>query len=218
MHQYYNADACHNNPAKLTRPEQEDTDPDYIPPKVSRPSKSLASPPSVSLNIPGASNSHARCAVCKKTGPKLLVISHDARFQAFIDGNILIPAGTRGCPTHLLENGHLKTEYFTIMSTSKKSFSNRTSIVKLLTHMREICINHQNKIDFDHINDRDCNNLTGLLRDEIEDICSFALVNIKSTPSRTPKTSVGLFLMKMKCALSNKLLSTLFNIIISSVR
>ena len=159
MHQYYNADACHNNPAKLTRPEQEDTDPDYIPPKVSRPSKSLASPPSVSLNIPGASNSHARCAVCKKTGPKLLVISHDARFQAFIDGNILIPARTRGYPTHLLENGHLKTECFTIMSTSEKSFSNRTSIVNLLTHMREICINNQNKIDFDNIDNRDCKNL-----------------------------------------------------------
>jgi hypothetical protein len=70
MHKYYNADTCHNKPAKQTRPEQEDTDPDYIPPKVSRPSKPLASPPSVSLNIPGASNSHARCVVCKKSRPK----------------------------------------------------------------------------------------------------------------------------------------------------
>jgi hypothetical protein len=218
MHTYYNADTCHNKPAKQTRPEQEDTDPDYIPPKVSRYSKPLASPPSVSLNIPGASNSHARCVVCKKPGPKLLVISHDARFQAFIDGNILMPAGTRGCPTHLLENGHLKTECFTIMSTPEKSFSNRTSIVNLLTHMREICINNQNKIDFDNIDNRDCKNLTGLLLDQFEDTCSFILINIKSTPSRTPKTSVGLFLMKMKCALSNKLLSTLFNISISSVR
>ena len=60
MHQYYNADTCHNKPAKLTRPEQEDTDPDYIPPKASRPSKPLASPPSVSLNIPGASINHAK--------------------------------------------------------------------------------------------------------------------------------------------------------------
>ena len=47
MNKYYNADTCHSKPAKLTRPEQEDTDPDYIPPKVSRPSKPLASPPSV---------------------------------------------------------------------------------------------------------------------------------------------------------------------------
>jgi hypothetical protein len=107
MHKYYRADTCHNKPAKLTRPEQKDTDPDNIPPKVSRPSKPLASPAFVSLNIPGASNSHARFVVCKHPGSKLLVISHDARFQAFIDGNILIPAGTRGCPTHLIENGHL---------------------------------------------------------------------------------------------------------------
>ena len=154
----------------------------------------------------------------KKAGPKLLVISHDARFQAFIDGNILMPAGTRGCPTHLLENGHLKTECFTIMSTSEKSFSNRTSIVNLLTHMREICINNQNKIDFDNIDNRDCKNLTGFLLDQFEDTCSFILINIKSTPSRTPKISVGLFLMKMKCALSHKLLSILFKISISSLR
>ena len=133
--------------------------------------------------------------MCKKPGPKLLVISHDDRFQAFIDGNILIPAGTRGCPTHLLENGHLKTECFIIVSTSEKSFSNRTSIVNLLTHMREICINNQNKIDFDNIDNRDCKNLTGLLLDQFEDTCSFILINIKSTPSRTPKTSVGLFLI-----------------------
>ena len=104
------------------------------------------------------------------------------------------------------------------MSTLEKSFSNRTSIVKLLTYMREICINNQNKIGFDNIDNRDCENLTGLLCDQFEDICSFVFVNIKSTPSRTPKTSVGLFLMKIKCALSNKLLSTLFNISISSVR
>ena len=62
----------------------------------------------------------------------------------------------------------------------------------LLTHMREICINNRNKIDFDNIDNRDCKNRTGLLLDQLEDTCSFILINIKSTPSRTPKTS-GLF-------------------------
>jgi hypothetical protein len=58
--------------------------------------------------------------------------------------------------------------------------------------MREICINNQNKIDFDNIDNRDCKNRTGLLLDQLEDTCSFILINIKSIPSRTPKTS-GLF-------------------------
>jgi hypothetical protein len=39
--------------------------------------------------------------------------------------------------------------------------------------MREICINNQNKIDFDNIDNRDCKNLTGLLLDQFEDTCSF---------------------------------------------
>ncbi|VDI73743.1 Hypothetical predicted protein [Mytilus galloprovincialis] len=104
------------------------------------------------------------------------------------------------------------------MSKSENSSSNRTSIVKLLTHMRETCQKTQNKIDFDNIGETDCKNLTGLSHQQFEDICLHVLLHIKSTPSRTPKTSVGLFLIKMKCALSNKLMSTLFKVSISSIR
>ncbi|CAG2188196.1 unnamed protein product [Mytilus edulis] len=147
-----------------------------------------------------------------------LVVSSDARFQAFIDGNILIPAGARCCSSHFQENGFLKTECFDIMSKSENSSSNRTSIVKLLTHMRETCQKTQNKIDFDNIGETDCKNLTGLSHQQFEDICLHVLLHIKSTPTRTPKTSVGLFLIKMKCALSNKLMSTLFKVSISSIR
>ena len=55
--------------------------------------------------------------------------------------------------------------------------------------MRKICINNQNKIDFDNIDNRDCKYIAGLLLDQFEDTCSFILINIKNTPSRTPKTS-----------------------------
>ncbi|CAC5360913.1 unnamed protein product [Mytilus coruscus] len=216
MHKYYNAEK--SRPLKVTRTTQDDCDQDFIPPKVARTSKQLSSPPSVCLNIPGASNSHARCVVCKTPGPKFLVVSSDARVQAFIDGNVLIPAGARCCSSHFQENGFLKTECFDIMSKSENSSSNRTSIVKLLTHMRETCQKTQNKIDFDNIGETDCKNLTGLFHQQFEDLCLHVLSHIKTTPSRTPKTSVGLFLIKMKCALSNKLMSTLFKVIISSVR
>ncbi|XP_071122620.1 uncharacterized protein, partial [Mytilus edulis] len=54
-----------------------------------------------------------------------------------------------------------------------------------------------------------------LSHQQFEDICLHVLLHIKSTPSRTPKTSVGLFLIKIKCALSNKLMSTLFKVSIS---
>ncbi|CAC5400865.1 unnamed protein product [Mytilus coruscus] len=145
MHKYYNAEK--SRLLKVTRTTQDDCDQDFIPPKVARTSKQLSSPPSVCLNIPGASNSHARCVVCKKPGPKFLVVSSDAHFQAFIDGNVLIPAGARCCSSHFQENGFLKTECFDIMSKSENSSSNRTSIVKLLTHERDMP-KTQNKIDF----------------------------------------------------------------------
>ncbi|CAC5373714.1 unnamed protein product [Mytilus coruscus] len=49
------------------------------------------SPPSVSLKIPSTSKSHAYCCICKKPGPKLIVISPDVRTATYVDNNILIP-------------------------------------------------------------------------------------------------------------------------------
>ena len=37
------------------------------------------SPASVSLKIPGAPNTHSRCIICKRSGPKLIVIPSEAR-------------------------------------------------------------------------------------------------------------------------------------------
>lgn len=213
MHKYYVAE---NKQERVTKSLDTQNDPDFIPPKISRQSKPLASPPSVTLNIPGASGSHARCFICKKPGPKLVVLSNDARYKAFIDGNVLIPSGARCCPTHVDDKKCLKTDCFNIMSTSEKSSSNRTSISKLLTHLRETSLKAQNGINFDNISDKDCKNLTSLTKNQFEDL--FSHVNIKSTPIRTPKTTVGIFLTKLKCALSNKLLSTLFKISASSIR
>ncbi|CAC5396437.1 unnamed protein product [Mytilus coruscus] len=65
------------------------------------------SPPSVSLKIPSTSKSHAYCCICKKPGPKLIVISPDVRTATYVDNNILIPSGNRCCPNHICD-GHLK--------------------------------------------------------------------------------------------------------------
>ncbi|CAC5362054.1 unnamed protein product [Mytilus coruscus] len=46
------------------------------------------SPPSVSLKIPSTSKSHAYCCICKKPGPKLIVISPDVRTATYVDNNI----------------------------------------------------------------------------------------------------------------------------------
>jgi hypothetical protein len=56
--------------------------------------ESMKSPPSVTLPLPCTVNSHAYCVICRRPGPKLVVIPAQTRFKCFLEQNILIPAGT----------------------------------------------------------------------------------------------------------------------------
>ena len=218
LHKYYKSENNIQELVRETTVQPDYSDPDYVPSKKPRISSSISSPPSVLLNIPSTSKSHARCFVCKRQGSKMFVLSQDARFKAFIDSNILIPAGARCCGSHLDSHRMLTSESFTNINTQANSSTNRTSIVKLLEHLRQTCLKSNNRINFDNIDKEDCINLTGLSQEQFDDLCSHIIIHVKNTPSRTPKTSIGIFLMKLKCALSNKLLSTLFKISVSSIR
>ena len=79
-------------------------DEDYVPTPKRKSSCSLSSPPSVSLQIPCTPKSHSFCFVCKKPGPKLIVVSSQARFSIFLQNEIIIPAGSRCCPGHMYQD------------------------------------------------------------------------------------------------------------------
>ncbi|XP_053372628.1 uncharacterized protein LOC128546277 [Mercenaria mercenaria] len=98
-HKYYVAETL-----TYKKNENNRSDPEYIPSTTQPRSKSTpVSPPSVSLNLKTTSKTHSRCLVCKRPGPKLVVLTSDARFSVFLEQNILIPAGSRCCPVHLYE-------------------------------------------------------------------------------------------------------------------
>lgn len=60
-------------------------------------------------------------------------------------------------------------------------------------------------------------NLTGLNRMDFEVLCQYALQTMRNTPTRYILTSVGIFLLKMKSGLSNKIMASLLNISKSSL-
>lgn len=62
------------------------------------------SPPSVQLPFPSSARGHSSCCICKRPGPKLIVVPVDIRHQIFISKEIIIPAGARCCPNHLHGN------------------------------------------------------------------------------------------------------------------
>ena len=53
----------------------------------------IKSPPSVILPLQSTVRSHAYCVLCRRPGPKLVVVSTQTRFSFFLEKNILIPAG-----------------------------------------------------------------------------------------------------------------------------
>lgn len=112
--------------------------------------QSIKSPPSVTLSIPSTSTSHANCVICKKPGPKLVVVPENTRVNVFIQKETFVPPGSRCCPKHI-SDGDLNTEALHLLKqTSSVSNVNRTTIVGVLKQTRDVAIQNQNKrLNFD---------------------------------------------------------------------
>ncbi|XP_061168891.1 uncharacterized protein LOC133178157 [Saccostrea echinata] len=176
----------------------------------------IQSPPSVILPIHSTVKSHAYCVLCKKPGPKLIVVSTETRFKVFISHNVLIPSGARCCPSHFT-NGRLTYESLEIIpGTKDHSFVNRTTIMELLQQLRdEANAKGRQRLDFDDpeaLNDDDYQTLTGLSKVDFDDILTYARsTDIRPSKSRSIRTCIAILLTKLKTSLDNKMLAVMFN-------
>ena len=190
-------------------------DSEFIPPVPKK--CALKSPPSVLLKIPSTPKSHSRCFICKRPGPKLVVVSAEASFAAFTDHNVIVKNGTRCCPVHM-DEGIIKAEALAASNTSDSAFVNRATVLELLTKLREACKKCQKRFDFASLRDDEYPDLTGISKQSFDDLCTYIIGHVRNTPTRDTTTSLGLFLFKLRAGLSNKILSIIFGISKSSVR
>ena len=164
----------------------------------------MSSPPSVSLPISSTSKSHSYCFICKKPGPKVVVVSPQAKFSVFLQREVLIPAGCRCCPGHLNDNNSTQEAISNISCISDNILLNRTSIIDLLKKLRTVALrNEHSKIDFDSDNalsSSDFVNLTGISKESFDELCSY----IKEYVRNTPTELVGLLLVFSYLKLSLK--------------
>jgi hypothetical protein len=169
-------------------------DEEYVP-VAKRKHGIMSSPPSVSLPIPSTSKSHSYCFICKKPGPKVVVVSPQAKFSVFLQREVLIPAGCRCCPGHLNDNNSTQEAISNISCISDNILLNRTSIIDLLKKLRTVALrNEHSKIDFDSDNalsSSDFVNLTGISKESFDELCSY----IKEYVRNTPTELVGLLLV-----------------------
>lgn len=176
------------------------------------------SPPSIHLPISSTVKSHAYCFICKRPGPKLVVMPSESRLSVFVEKNILIAEGNRCCPNHL-KDGILTPEALQNLKTTDHIFLNKHSVLDLLGKMRQTNKSHRLNFDSsDDLRDEDYISRTGLSKENFH--IQFETVHhlIKNTPSRSSKTTLAIFLCKLNSGLSNRFLATLFNLTKSSLR
>lgn len=195
-------------------------DPDYVPePKKSKGNES--SPKNIALPIFSTGKSHSSCCVCKKRGAKLVVIPAEVRYRLFIEKECLLLAGSRCCSCHFADNYFTQATLNDIKFTTKSPTDfNRADLMNLINYVRTIALkNEQSRIDFDgdKLTDADYLSLTGITKANFDDICSH-LTTIRNNKNRSSRTCIALLLVKLRSGMSNRLLSTLFNIGKSSVR
>ncbi|XP_062579084.1 uncharacterized protein LOC134241007 [Saccostrea cucullata] len=181
---------------------------------------SCLSPPSVTLPLQRTVSSHAYCFICKRPGPKLIVVPVSARLSAFIHKEVIIPSGSRCCPSHIANDDFIAGALDNLQ-TIETSFLNRSTIVDLITRIRNYAIqNCTSKFTFNpsYLNNLDYITLTGIPKDQFADLHQEIKSEIRNTPSRTSTMSLGIFLLKMRSGMSNQLMSTIFGISKSSIR
>ncbi|XP_056022083.1 uncharacterized protein LOC125673390 [Ostrea edulis] len=205
----------------LLRPATEDEkkDPTFQSPKQKRTKSPFSSPPTIPLSIPSSSQSHGYCFVCKKPGPKLVTVSHHVRMFVFIQKEIIIPTGARCCIRHL-DNEKMNDEALHQIRTNDNTTLNKTSIIDLIKYLRDKAFEQQSRLDFDddcRMSDEDYRVLTGFSLLEFHDIVS-SVASINSSRNRSKRTCIGILLMKLRSALSNKMLAVLFQMTKSQVR
>lgn len=180
------------------------------------------SPKSVRLQIKSTPMSHKYCVVCRKNGTarhSLVVFPAKAHTQAFIETGIYIEPKSRCCTRHI-EFSYLTKDALNLIEHSKsgRDFS-RTDITQLIHNVRNV-MKTTNKLNFDIpslISDKGYLDLTGLRKSQFAELCC-EVPNLKNSNIRSTRTTVAIFLTKMRTGLSNKLLSVMFNLKKSQVQ
>lgn len=154
--------------------------------------------------------------ICDKKARKLIVLPDQARLQLLVHFGVLLKKGARCCPVHI-DSGRISGEVLkTGINTRVRdntSLSN-DELLSLLDSLRNL-VNTKSftRLDFDDdtsFSDEDYQNFTGLTRNQFNDLIS-NVKEIKQSKSRSVRTCVAILLVKLRCALDNKLLATLFN-------
>lgn len=173
---------------------------------------STTNSPCISLPIVSAGKSHNKCVFCCERN-NIVVVPKEARMDAFIHFQLLVPVGCKCCRKHLLGK-RLNIDHLHVDFDKYKKHNSALSskeIQDLLEHVRLRAMGSCNtyNLSFDKlIKDEDYNSLLGISKLNFDDLV-LHVTSMRNTQNRTVRNAVGILLFKLKSGLSNGLLATL---------
>ncbi|VDI02501.1 Hypothetical predicted protein [Mytilus galloprovincialis] len=152
-------------------------------PAASTSQQTLVSPKTITLSLSSIGGSHSSCFVCRKRGPKLIVVSYSTRLTTFVQNNIIIPAGARCCPGHISDE-NFSEQAIECLSDLRKIL---TEVIFLLQKIRMLLLKNEDKrLNFDKdstLSDAEYISLTGIDKTSFSDLASH-LVSIRDTKEK----------------------------------
>lgn len=157
------------------------------------------------------------CCFCKtkresRSSYKLVSVPLKARHHLFIQSGIIVPKRALCCQVHL-EDGFVKAEDISSIPTLPTTQMTEPEIEALLQNLRELA--QRKTLDFDTpgaLSDEDYYSLTGLHTEQFKTVYTSISGSLRHTRGRSPRTCLGIFLMKARTGVSHTVLSALFGI------
>ncbi|CAF1543483.1 unnamed protein product [Adineta ricciae] len=168
--------------------------------------------PTIKISVEYSHASHKYCVVCGLREIPLKVLSKDNRSLVFLKRGILIPNGARCCSDHLDNKQLIFDAIEKIPANGVRELEcDANYIVELLNDFR-LLINNKKTFDFDDmssLNDQDYYNITGLRKDQFDNIVA-TLKSLRQSENRSVRVAIAIFCAKMRLGLANSVLATLF--------
>ncbi|XP_061170430.1 uncharacterized protein LOC133179753 [Saccostrea echinata] len=166
---------------------------------------------SIQLPFVSAGNSHNKCVFCNAR-KGIVVVPKEARTDAFIHFQLLIPVGCKCCRKHLIGK-QLNRDVNVDFTKYKRQHSVLPSkeLNDLLERVRFKALRSydSSSLSFNKLsNDEDYISLLGISKANFDDLVT-NVTSMRNTKIRTIRNAVGILLFKLKSGLSNGLLATL---------
>ena len=172
-----------------------------------------------------------KCCVCnadfRSKHHRSITIDASIRLQCLTDHHIFIEKQSKCCTTHV-SNGLLYSdsidkikqnhssqctiycdELLIMFNEMKQELKNKNSIINDLKHSPPLNFDD----DGTFMSDKNCHVLTGLTRDQFNDLCTYIpSTALRTTDVRTPRMAVASLLVKLRLGVSHDTLCTLFGV------